>query len=741
LEAVPPRTTFSFMPRESVWNEGRFPRDRVRTVASWLAAAAVSTTSWGSCPADLDGDGLVSGPDLALLLGNWTGSGTGDLNGDGLVGGGDLAALLAAWGPCPASGPIETELAARPLDGHPFASPTVAFRPGTLHVAIDPVRFPALAGATVPVFLVADRTAAQWEADASLVDARGASESVTFGETLETCVRPLSTAGLPVPSGAAFSRGFDLVLDVDADGQLSAADFVDGRGDDAGFRMVVDGSLPGPYAVSTVSDWDTNIPQLPGPYQFQRIFYPTSIAQLGPRPLVAIGHGNGFGYDWYDWLGQHLASWGFVAMQHSDYSGPGIETSALSVITHTDAILGAPASLAGGALAGRIDASRIVWVGHSRSGEGTVRAYDRIRNDLSTPVRFNADSIRLLVGLAPTDFLGPAASTPHEVPYVLVYGSADGDVCGCPGFEEVGGFHLFERARGDRAALYLHGADHDDFSFWGFNDFTGPEESEIGRETTQSIARLQVLAAIRHVLDADPAARELLWRPFGELRPGGVEASIVATREFRSGSGGSVVEDAQVGTGVAVSSSGGSVVATGASLLEGRLDDGDASFAWTASDPWNGMIRGRPEDDSRALAVEWNGSGSVEFGLVPALRDLSAQGFLSLRAARVTRHPLTAPVAQPLVFSVAIVDGGGRSSELSIAPYRMTLPVPYARDGYGVGLGWQDEFVTVRLPLEDFRAGGRELDLSDIVAIRIGLGGEGGPAGRIAIDDLRLDPR
>ena len=51
-----------------------------------------------SKPADLNGDGLVNGADLTMLLSNWGGSGIGDINGDGIVGGTDLASLLAAWG-------------------------------------------------------------------------------------------------------------------------------------------------------------------------------------------------------------------------------------------------------------------------------------------------------------------------------------------------------------------------------------------------------------------------------------------------------------------------------------------------------------------------------------------------------------------------------------------------------------------------------------------------------------------
>jgi hypothetical protein len=50
-----------------------------------------------SNPADLDGNGLVNGADLAILLSNWNGSGFGDLNGDGVVNGADLAGLLGHW--------------------------------------------------------------------------------------------------------------------------------------------------------------------------------------------------------------------------------------------------------------------------------------------------------------------------------------------------------------------------------------------------------------------------------------------------------------------------------------------------------------------------------------------------------------------------------------------------------------------------------------------------------------------
>lgn len=49
-------------------------------------------------PGDLNGDGTVGAPDLALLLGQWGVAGSADLNGDGVVGAPDLSLLLGNWG-------------------------------------------------------------------------------------------------------------------------------------------------------------------------------------------------------------------------------------------------------------------------------------------------------------------------------------------------------------------------------------------------------------------------------------------------------------------------------------------------------------------------------------------------------------------------------------------------------------------------------------------------------------------
>ena len=48
-------------------------------------------------PGDLDGNGMVNGADLGILLGAWNESGPTDLSGDGTTNGADLGILLGNW--------------------------------------------------------------------------------------------------------------------------------------------------------------------------------------------------------------------------------------------------------------------------------------------------------------------------------------------------------------------------------------------------------------------------------------------------------------------------------------------------------------------------------------------------------------------------------------------------------------------------------------------------------------------
>ena len=63
---------------------------------------AVADVRPATAPADLNGDGFVSGADISVVLNAWGLSvSIADLNGDGIVDGADISAILNAWSPAP----------------------------------------------------------------------------------------------------------------------------------------------------------------------------------------------------------------------------------------------------------------------------------------------------------------------------------------------------------------------------------------------------------------------------------------------------------------------------------------------------------------------------------------------------------------------------------------------------------------------------------------------------------------
>jgi formylglycine-generating enzyme required for sulfatase activity len=90
---------------ESLKTLGLFNRFRSLTTLSALAACAAAlavapTARAQLCVGDLNGDRIVNGLDLGILLGQWGQVGSGDLDGNGFVSGPDLGLLLGGWGPC-----------------------------------------------------------------------------------------------------------------------------------------------------------------------------------------------------------------------------------------------------------------------------------------------------------------------------------------------------------------------------------------------------------------------------------------------------------------------------------------------------------------------------------------------------------------------------------------------------------------------------------------------------------------
>lgn len=631
------------------------------------------------------------------------------------------------------------ELAGNPLAAYPHFEFVKAFNTGEpISLGLDPTRYPSLIGKNVRIFVVDSKSASEWDSDPALVDASGAgSTPFTFqGGSILNNIVTINTGTFTGNAGTDVGVGYDVVIDVNKNGVYDAGDFIDGYGDEAGLYVVRDLTLPGPYAV-------TETTYSGGSFLGQNTYYPSNIASLGKLPLVVVSHGNGHQYTWYDHIGNHLASYGYVVMSHQNNTQPGTLTASTTTLTNTDYIIGNQATIAGGVLSGHIDSSRITWIGHSRGGEGVVRAYHRIWNGSYTPANFTLSDIRLVSSIAPTDFGGVSNTHPHGVIYHLWTGIADADVNGCASSNVGQTFHLHDRAENIRQSIALHGVGHGDFHDGGGGSVaSGP--CLVGRVNTHTIMRGYLLPLVKRYIEGNIPSEDFLWRQWESFHPVGAPTSSCVSVDlmYREAETGNkiIIDDFQTNSLVTQSSSGGAVTGTVTALREGRYDDGNTSFTHDTSDIMNSVTLGSGSDTTRGGIFEFdNVDADLTFEVPVALRDLRDTKKLSFRAAQASRHPLTTAAIADLDFEVTLRDSSGTTSTIAISAFGGGVEEPYQRSSCGSGIGWAAEFETIRLPVEGFLTDGSGLNLCDIDAIIFEFGPSHGAAqGRVAIDQIEF---
>ena len=631
------------------------------------------------------------------------------------------------------NGPERAEMAGRPLSEYPHFEFIRTVNQGeALHVAIDPTRIPRVVGVTGDLYVMEARTPAEWAADPNLVDVRGASQAWTIAPgDIQANTLLVDSGALPGTAGDSIAIGYDVVFDHDRDGLLGVGDVIDGLGAVAGIHVARDTVAPGPYAV--IEGLYSG-----GSWLHQKIYHPFGVENFGALPLVVVSHGNGHDYLWYDHIGRHLASYGYVVMSHSNNTGPGIESASETTLTNTDHFLGNLDTIFGGILEGHVDSSKIVWIGHSRGGEGITRAYDRLFDGNFVPDNYSIDDIQLLSSIAPTVFFKKGASHPHKANYHLWVGSADSDVTGGLTSAVVQSFTLFERANGKKLAIVLQGMGHAVFhdgggSWWA----QGPCLN--GPAKTHKIMLGYLLPLVEYFVEGDPAAEEFLWRPWESLAPLGKptdESCVVVTYEYHESPDGlMVVDDFQTEPDPGVSSSGQTVAWTVSDYNEARLQDQDGTFSWNSNnpEPMNGMTRAAyPKDDAAGVTFSWTSPSWIEFTLAPEHQNLHGADFVSMRLCQGTRHPLTVAELNDVDFAVTLVDTAGVVSTIDISALSHGIVEPYQRNG-----GWANEFETVKLRLEDFLANGSAIDMGSIQALRLEFGGAGmSSQGWMGLDDV-----
>jgi len=686
-----------------------------------------------------------------------------DANHDGVVNVFDIDPFVACLtgGGCDPQLPIyPCELAGNSLTAYPYFEFVRAFNSNApIKVALDPSRHPELTFPfTADVYVCEKKSAGEWAIDPVLDDSTSDGPlTVTFpGGTIQdntfqvTGPNELSTAVYQEATGAytGLGHGYDMIIDMNQNGVLDGGDYIDGLGREAGLYVCHDTTTRGPLAVTeTVYNVGT-IFGIPSSVSGQDLYYPTDIASMGQLPLIVISHGNGHNYQWYDHIGFHMASYGFIVMSHGNNTGPssGLYAS-LTTCGHTDAFFHLLPSIASGALVGHVDSHRIIWVGHSRGGEGVAFAYRRVSapgSDAYTPTYYTADDIILVDSMLPVDFFGPNRTNPGAANYHLWTATGDSDVDGSAGCDLCQTFHIHDRATRYRGSTVVQGTGHG----W-FHDsegsgawFEGP--CAINESGTHLVQLGIMLPMYKHYAEGNVPGEDYLWRQYEHFHPPsvpvGIDPCYVVSQEYRNmgDDGNAFIDDYETQTGTGTSSSGGAVTFDVTNLTEGRLDDNNGSFSWSASDPFNGATQASSDysDTSKGVVFDWNGSNRYyEWAVVPALRNFANWKYVSLRGAQGTQHPYTQATNGILTFTITLRDSAGNTSSISTGAYGGGFGMPYARSG-----GWHNEMRRIRIRTADFLTNGSPLDLSDIVAVRLNFGPNWGtPQGRIVVDELMLD--
>jgi hypothetical protein len=630
------------------------------------------------------------------------------------------------------------QLAGNVLVSYPFFDYVRAFNQGSIvNVALDTTHNPSVVGDTADIYVVASKDAAGWDSDPSLTDVTsdGVNTHLFVAGSIQANTVAVDAASLSGAAGAGMGVGYDVVIDLDQNGVLDATDLIDGYGDESGLYIVHDLTLAGPYAV-------TETIYTGGSWLGQDLYYPSNIATLDKRPLVIVSHGNGHNYQWYDHVGEHLASYGFIVMSHQNQTGPGIESASNTTLNNTQYFLSNLGTIAGGALVNHVDNNNIMWIGHSRGGEGVVRAYDKLFDGTSNPSAYDIDDIVLVSSIAPTDFLGPSSATPHDVDYHLWTGGADADVNGCANCDICQTFHLHDRAVAKRMSISLHGVGHGAFHDGGGSTVaTGP--CQVGRVNTHTIMRGYLLPLVFHEMLGNIPAEDYLWRQYESFHAIGAPVAnpcVFVDLQYREGTGRFIIDNFQVNPAAVLSSSGGTVSGTIQNATEGRLDDENTVFTNTTQ-PFNSFTGGSASDLTKGLVFEWDGVGdrTLTFAITGAGTNATNWEFLTFRAAQASRDNFTIVALEDVTFDVTLTDGSANSSTINIGVYGGGIEEPYQRTGCGTGAGWAAEMESIKIRLTDFKNNGSGLDLTDLASVTFTFGpGAGSSVGRIGFDDLEL---
>jgi hypothetical protein len=213
------------------------------------------------------------------------------------------------------------------------------------------------------------------------------------------------------------------------------------------------------------------------------------------------------------------------------------------------------------------------------------------------------------------------------------------------------------------------------------------------------------------------------------LRPLGAPLAVPIIGATKSAVGTTIVVDNyEAQPSLTKASSGATVASTVSGLSEVLLSDTNL-----AADvgPENRFFQA-----TTGVVMGWSSPSTYTFTPVAPINLNGAT--IAFRVSQQPRDPLTITLGGPLDLTIAIVDGAGATSKITIGAWATVYP-EYRSNVAGVGETTKGMLESRSIPWWAFTANGSAIDLSTITSIGFEFGTPGTSAGgRVAIDDLEI---
>lgn len=252
----------------------------------------------------------------------------------------------------------------------------------------------------------------------------------------------------------------------------------------------------------------------------------------GPFPVMLMVHGNhtmeDFSTDGYDYLGELLASQGFIAISvdedfvnYSNVSGSpndNYKLRAWLILQHINQLQDMNAD-SKSAFHQKIDFGQVALMGHSRGGQAALMAADYesyFDDDSALMETMDQTDIKGVVTLAPTDTtVDDKKPHLHNTSYLFLGGARDADVSDFRGDRQFYRTTFDPDDDGFKSTLYIGGANHTQFNTsWGERDLSMPRglflsQAQMEPDEQRQIAKVYMGAFMENIFHDEDAYTDL----------------------------------------------------------------------------------------------------------------------------------------------------------------------------------------------------------------------------------------